>query len=142
MWQQCSPRRRQIVSVAHCSNLKTTSSERQKANSCHNHDRAHVNFTKLGLRFHQNASLINNVYCNCKTRILFQLFKQNLVTLFLKWRGKKTMKEKKKNNNRCIIVCSENVSYMVCIHTLGPLRLNNLCQPMPRSESMWVKPDP
>ena len=37
---QCSPRRRQIVSVAHCSNLKT-SSEWQKANSCQNHDQAH-----------------------------------------------------------------------------------------------------
>ena len=47
-----------------------------------------VNFTKLGLRFHQNASLIKNAYCNCETPILFQLFKQNLVTLFLEMEKK------------------------------------------------------
>ena len=48
-----------------------------------------VNFTKLGLRFHQNASLIKNAYCNCETPILFQLFKQNLVTLFLEMKKNK-----------------------------------------------------
>ena len=55
-----------------------------------------VNFTKLGLRFHHNASLIKNAYCNCKTPILFQLFKQNLATLFLEMENK--------INNSCIIV--------------------------------------
>ena len=42
-----------------------------------------VNFTKLELRLHHNASLIKNADCNCETPILFQLFEQNLVTLFL-----------------------------------------------------------
>ena len=67
-----------------------------------------VNFTKLGLRFHHNAHLIKNAYCNCETPILFQLFKQNLATLFSemerkKKKEKKKKKKKKKNNNRCII---------------------------------------
>ena len=56
-----------------------------------------VNFTKLGLRFHHNASLIKNAYCNCETSILFQLFKWNLVTVL-------EMEGEKKNNNKCIIV--------------------------------------
>ena len=69
-----------------------------------------VNFTKLGLLLHHNAFLIKNSYCNCETPILFQLFKQNLATLFLemekrkKEKEKKDKKEKKKNNNRCVIV--------------------------------------
>ena len=54
-----------------------------------------VNLTKLGLRFHHNASLIKKTYCNCETPILFQLFKQNLVTLFLEMeKEKKKRKEK------------------------------------------------
>ena len=57
-----------------------------------------VIFTKLGLRFHHNASLIKNVYCNCETPILFQLFKQNLVILFLEME-----KKKKKEKKRTII---------------------------------------
>ena len=55
-----------------------------------------VNFTKLGLQFHHNASLIKNAYCNCETPILFQLFKQNLVTLFLEMEKKKERKKKGK----------------------------------------------
>ena len=57
-----------------------------------------VNFTKLGLRFHHNASLIKNAYCNWETPILFQLFKQNLATLFLE------MEKNKKIKNRSITV--------------------------------------
>ena len=41
-----------------------------------------VSFTKLGLQFHHNVSLIKNAYCNCETPVLFQLIKQNMVTLF------------------------------------------------------------
>ena len=54
-----------------------------------------VNFTKLGLRFHQNASLMKNAYCNCETPILFQLFKQNLATV-LKMERKKDNERKEK----------------------------------------------
>ena len=54
-----------------------------------------VNFTKSGLRFHQNASLIKNAYCNCETPILFQLFKQNLATV-LKMERKKDNERKEK----------------------------------------------
>ena len=54
-----------------------------------------VNFTKLGLQFHHNAFLIKNAYCNCETPILFQLFKQNLTTLFLEM-DKKRKKRKEK----------------------------------------------
>ena len=66
-----------------------------------------VNFTKLGLRFHQNASLIKNAYCYYETPILFQLFKQNLATALemeKKKKKKSQKKEKKKNNTWCIIV--------------------------------------
>ena len=101
MWQQCNPHKRQIVSVAHCSNLKTMSSEwHNKRIPVIIMTEHMVNLTKLGLRFHHNASLIKNSYCNCETPILFQLFKQNLMTLEKKKKGKK----KKTNNNRCIIV--------------------------------------
>ena len=55
-----------------------------------------VNFTKLGLQFHRNASLIKNAYCNCETPILFQLFKQNLVTLFLEMKKRRRKKKKEK----------------------------------------------
>ena len=64
-----------------------------------------VNFTKLGLRFHQNASLIKNAYCNCEKPILFAAFQTEFGDFVLKMeKKKKTMKEKKNNNNRCIIV--------------------------------------
>ena len=52
-----------------------------------------VNFTKLGLRFHQNASLIKNAYCYYETPILFQLFSQNLATAL-----EMNKKKKKKSN--------------------------------------------
>ena len=54
-----------------------------------------VNFTKLGLWFHQNASLIKNAYCNCETPILFQLFKQNLATLFLEMEKQRQKRKEK-----------------------------------------------
>ena len=78
-----------------------------------------VNFTKLGLRFHCNASLIKNAYCNCETPILFQLFKQNLATLFLEM-GKKGQKTKKKNNNGYIYIIRIiiNFIYNVCVPVL------------------------
>ena len=81
-----------------------------------------VNFTKLGLRFHQNASLIKNVYCNYETPILFQLFKQfEDFVLEMGKKKKRQMKEKKKNNNRCILLISNTVivfgtlQYLSCL---------------------------
>ena len=52
-----------------------------------------VNFTKLGLWFHHNASLIKNAYA-FQTELGDFVFRNK----------KKDEKEKKKNNNRCIIV--------------------------------------
>ena len=63
-----------------------------------------VNFTKLGLRFHQNSSLIKNAYCNCETPNLVSTFQTEFGDFVLKIEKKKIMKEKKKNNNRCIIL--------------------------------------
>ena len=55
-----------------------------------------ANFTKLGLRFHQNASLIKNAYCNCETPILFQIFKQNFLATVLKMEREKDNERKEK----------------------------------------------
>ena len=75
-----------------------------------------VNFTKLGLQFHHNASFIKNAYCNCETPILFQLFKQNLATVL---EMEKKEKEKKKNNNRCIdintVIVFSTLLYLSCL---------------------------
>ena len=58
MWQQCSPCRRQIVFVAHCSNLKTRVQSDKKRIPVMIMTEHMVNFINLGLRFYHNASLI------------------------------------------------------------------------------------
>ena len=54
-----------------------------------------VNFTKSGLRFHQNASLIKNAYCNCETPILFAAFQTEFGDFVLKMEGEKKDNERK-----------------------------------------------
>ena len=98
-----------------CSMFKfeQNSSEWQETNLCHNQSittEHMINFAKLGLRFHHNASLIKNAYCNCETPILFQLFKQNLATLFWEMERKKYKKEKKKNNTVTVFSTLLNLS--------------------------------
>ena len=51
-----------------------------------------VSFTKFEMQFHHNAPLIKNAY-NCETPILFQIFKQNLATLFLEMEKRRKKRE-------------------------------------------------
>ena len=79
-----------------------------------------VNFTKFEMQFHHNAPLIKNAYYNCETPILFQIFKQNLATLFLEMEKRK--EKKRKNNNRCII-CETPIFIQIFKQNLATLFL-------------------